>query len=137
MLERDLNTGFVQEFEAAPEAVGHARQAVEVWMADHTTLDDRQRHDVALIVSELGTNAIEAAPSGRFVVELRWAGRLPLVVRVVNDTELSHVPTRAEWGPDTVLAVRGRGLAIVEALSSQIDVDRSEPGRVTVTVLYG
>lgn len=87
-----------------------------------------------LTVSELCSNAIEAGPDHPVDVRLTpLAGPRPRAVIAVSNTTLGGLPPPSErWAPTDPLAPRGRGLAIVDALSDQVQVDSSVPGRVTV-----
>lgn len=88
-----------------------------------------------LLVSELCSNAIEAGPGHPLDLRLTpLAGPRRRAVVSVTNTTLGTVPPPGDrWAPADPLAPRGRGLAIVDALSDQVRVDASAPGRVTVT----
>ena len=99
-----------------------ARAVVRDLLADHPTTDELC-HDAALVVYELVSNAVtHGLPEAD--------GRVSLTCEVVDDELLVVV---ADGGVDGELAVgdldkeaaRGRGLAIVDALTSSWTVDRS------------
>ena len=103
-------------------SVGEARRRIDAWMAERggaTELRDR----VALVVSELVTNAIEASRDGVELCADRDARTGSVQVQVSNRAPAGAVPDRRDWGPDSLMAERGRGLAIVEALSESVSVD--------------
>ena len=100
-----------------------ARAVVRDLLADHPTTDEL-RHDAALVVYELVSNAIT---HGRPEND----GKISLACAVEGDDLVVAV---TDGGTDGSLVVgnldqdapRGRGLAIVEALTSSWSVDRSD-----------
>src|SRR3954454_15047412 len=105
------------KFGAEPAQVRAARRFV----AEH--VPDRLRDDVALVTSELVSNAIEHAMT-------------PVTVRVMNDERRVRVevsdsssilPAVADLVADSS---RGRGLHIVEALTDAWGIESSEDGKV-------
>jgi serine/threonine-protein kinase RsbW len=100
-----------------------ARAAVRDLLADHPTTDEL-RHDAALVVYELVSNAIAHG-----LPELD--GRVSLTCEVVDDHLLVVVTDGGHNGDVAICeldvdAARGRGLAIVDALASSWSVDRSD-----------
>ncbi len=87
-----------------------------------------------LLVSELCSNAVEAGPDHPVDVRLILAAgpRLQATITVANTTLGDAPPPIDRWIAADPLAPRGRGLAIVNALSDQVQVDTSVPGRITV-----
>lgn len=87
-----------------------------------------------LLVSELCSNAVEAGPDHPIDVHLTAAdsNRAGAVITVSNTTLGNVPPPTDRWIPADPLAPRGRGLAIVDALSDQVQVDTSVPDRITV-----
>ncbi len=83
-----------------------------------------------LIVSELTSNAVEAT-RGTYELALRSTDAF-WRVSVSNDAEQGAVPEHARWAPDDVLAERGRGLSIVDALANDVTVSEVD-GTVTIT----
>ena len=118
-LDHDLGAGIL------------ARAAVHDLLADHPTTDEL-RHDAALVVYELISNAVR---HGR----PRSDGRVSLTCQVFEDHLIVQV---ADGGSDGVVAVtdldeqaeRGRGLAIVDALASSWSIDRSDGTVVSARV---
>jgi anti-sigma regulatory factor (Ser/Thr protein kinase) len=116
------------ELGALPSAVscarGHARSVVVEWgLAD---LADT----VALLVSELMTNAVRAsarlAASDPPIVRLWLACDQASVTIHVWDAS-SEMPVRRDAGPDTE---GGRGLLVVDALSTDWGTYRRDNGKV-------
>ncbi|NSC22851.1 ATP-binding protein [Streptomyces albus subsp. chlorinus] len=111
-----------------PEEVSRARR----WTRD-VLRDSPHADDAALIVSELGSNALlhsaSGSTNGSFRVSLH---RSPgTVVLAVTDTGGSTTKPHAET-PD-VDETHGRGLSLVTALASRVRVSGDDYGR-TVTV---
>jgi anti-sigma regulatory factor (Ser/Thr protein kinase) len=116
---------------------GHSRVLTRVradvasWLESHGfsyQVTERAR----LLVSELATNAIEAAPDRLFEVAVARSAAHTAVIAVTNHVTGSGPPPSASWGPPQPLAPKGRGLAIAAALAEEISVDTSSPGFVTI-----
>lgn len=100
------------------EAVGHPTPGLQ---------------DLAVVLSELLTNAVESGTTMPIGLDLRAAaGRAQVVV--TNAVGEADVPPRREWSPDTLLAARGRGLSVVEAMSQDVFVEHGD-GEVVVRAL--
>ena len=130
-------SGVVEVFAGSTATVGPARKLADAWLAGRGASADLCER-VALVVSELASNAVQAAPGRPY--ELRVGpGREPgtVTVSVVNEAIRSDVPSRDERGPDHPLAPRGRGLFIVEALARSVAVARPADGQVAVTAHVG
>ena len=111
-----------------------ARRDVLAWLsalgADQDTKDR-----AALIVSELATNALQASPGRTYTVTVARVDEQHAVISVRN-AESATVPPRPEnWRPADGSSLRGRGLAIVSALSERVTVD-SKAGEVVVTARF-
>jgi anti-sigma regulatory factor (Ser/Thr protein kinase) len=108
-----------------------AREIVLELLAQHPTTDEL-RHDAALVVYELVSNAVEhGRPDVNGMVHLTCElDEDFLVVRVRDAGTPSTVQSRAA---ETIEA-GGRGLALVEALSSTWSVDRTDGTVVTARV---
>jgi serine/threonine-protein kinase RsbW len=105
-----------------PGAGSIARAAVRELLADRDTTDEL-RHDAALVVYELISNAVE---HGRPEAD----GCISLACEVVDDTLVVVVTDGGTRGRVAVgdldeEAAHGRGLAIVAALTRSWRVDRS------------
>ena len=100
-----------------------ARAAVRDLLADHATTDEL-RHDAALVVYELVSNAItHGLPEADGRVSLSYEVVDDDLVVVVTDGGHNGVVAISELDRE---AARGRGLAIVDALASSWSVDRSD-----------
>lgn len=112
-------------------SLGPARDAVTEWMTGlGATDDDIQR--AVLLTSELVSNAIEASPNRRCELRLSTRPGRRVGIGVTNHQPVTEVPAADQWGPDDVLATKGRGLAIVEALSDAVSVRTVAHDAVTV-----
>jgi anti-sigma regulatory factor (Ser/Thr protein kinase) len=100
------------------------RQALAAWGMDHLA------GDAELLASELVANAAEHGDGTPVSLALRRhtnPGQQPGITCEVTDASPA-IPRRADPGPD---AERGRGLAIVEALSRSSGVRASQAGKTT------
>jgi anti-sigma regulatory factor (Ser/Thr protein kinase) len=89
---------------------------------------------IALVVSELATNAVQASPGELYELTIHRAGR-HLVVEVCNRAARTTIPDRSRWKPGNPLAVRGRGLGIVDELTDDVHIDtRNDLVRVRVRI---
>jgi len=103
----------VRTFEPHADQVVEARRFVTSALAGWGVADP----DVALLVSELATNAVLHARSDFTVrVDLEDSGRLRVEVQDRN----SRLPTFAAVGPE---AYSGRGLTLLQHLSAAWGVD--------------
>ena len=117
-MSRSLREGSTREFPPESTAVREAR----TFVTESPASAGVDRDALALAVSELATNAVLHAKTP-FVVTVE---RLPDGVRVsVTDSEPS-VPRIREVDP---MAITGRGLAIVRALSRRLQIDPADPGK--------
>jgi anti-sigma regulatory factor (Ser/Thr protein kinase) len=130
---------------ALPTAVGSARLHACIMMVEWALGDIAD--EVALVVSELVTNAVVASTGtdGRQVYATADAG-LPVVhLRLCSDHSRNVIevwdssadaPKAKQPAPD---AENGRGLFLVEALSEQWGWDRISgwPGKVVWAILSG
>ena len=124
------------DFERLYDGTSHtlriARDDVVGWLDEHgfdTELQDR----AALVLSELATNAVQAAPGNPYGVSVSQPDAQSAVVAVTSRTEYEQPPPREHWRPTSVLAPRGRGLMIVDELADAVDVDVRERDTVVVT----
>lgn len=106
----------------AAESAGDVRLALESWLG-HQGYDDGVVDDARLVATELVGNAVRhASPLSNGTVLVRWHlenGRLELTVADGGGASSPRVQRAA---PE---ALGGRGLAIVEALSSTWWVERT------------
>lgn len=113
---------------AVPELRAFARQTVTRW-----SRGDRTREDLALIVTELVTNACEHSGSPHVTVYL-FCDERTVGVRV------SDMGSWREPGQGTADEedLHGRGLRLVEAYAEAVQIRRTSTGtQVTATVLAG
>lgn len=96
------------------------REEFRHWLASLSDDDDRIA-ELAVILSELGANAIEASPPHRPPARLHaWIDDGACTVEVVN--HLSGRETE-DWDLDDPLRTGGRGLMLVSAFADQVEVD--------------
>lgn len=113
-------------FDGKPEEITEARRFARMVCAGHECVEM-----VELVVSELGTNAVQhtasGGPSGFFVVELEVDCRH---VRVsVVDMGAGTEPALSSNDPADSEAVSRRGLRIVEAVSAKWGSEAVRVGR--------
>jgi anti-sigma regulatory factor (Ser/Thr protein kinase) len=103
------------------QQVGALRRATDAFLQEST--DDRTRHTLLLVVSELCTNAIEALQNTRAELTLRVRDLPACVVVEVEDggPGFGSVIGRESVDLD---AERGRGLQVVRSLVDDVAVDR-------------
>lgn len=92
-------------------------------------LEERAR----LVVSELATNAIQASPGRRYGLVVHVASDRSVVLQITSTGDHDALPSRDAWGPETVTAVRGRGLLIVGTLSDEVEIAQPASGTVVIT----
>jgi anti-sigma regulatory factor (Ser/Thr protein kinase) len=121
------------EFEPQVERIGEIRHAVRDELGSRCSDDQGAR--IELVLSELLTNAVAAAPLDSVVsVDVTHDdGRTVICVRNTSAPRNPPVPD-----PPSAVdpnATRGRGLLIAEALTTTLDID--ERGHVvTVTAVF-
>ncbi|MEU4235375.1 ATP-binding protein [Nonomuraea sp. NPDC026600] len=113
---------FHQAFPGQADQIGAARR----WVLEHLPLpdDDPRAHDIALVASELATNAVmhsaSGCPAGRFALQIEVEGDS-------TDQAGALGLTCIDMGPALVSMPRGegeggRGLALVQELADAYDV---------------
>jgi serine/threonine-protein kinase RsbW len=104
------------------ESAGRVREALQVWL-DHRGSAPRVVEDARLIATELVGNAVRhASPLGNGTVLVRWEQEGSALALSVCDGGGSTEPEQVEAAP---YDVDGRGLKIVDALSSKWWVDHT------------
>jgi anti-sigma regulatory factor (Ser/Thr protein kinase) len=99
----------------APESAGHVRAALQSWL-DHRGSAPDVVDEARLVATELVGNAVRhASPLANGTVLVRWREEGDDLVLSVCDGGGPSRPERVEAQP---YDVRGRGLTIVDALSS-------------------
>jgi anti-sigma regulatory factor (Ser/Thr protein kinase) len=98
-----------------------------------SSLSEADQADVTLIVSELFSNAVEAAAEGTvIVVDISSHGaRLSVSVSNKGERRLTNIARAMSGGEHS----RGRGLAIVSMLSLEVIVTETS-GQTTVQALF-
>jgi anti-sigma regulatory factor (Ser/Thr protein kinase) len=116
-------------FRASVDSVPHARHRLSDWLIElemsRTVVDD-----MALAITELVTNAVEASPtaSAPILVHATYIGQ-DLCIEVIDEGQgFTLDDSEARPSPKSI---RGRGLPIVRALVDAVEVDRSD-GRTRV-----
>lgn len=119
-------------FDAVMDSVPDARHRVGAWLAA-VEVPVRLRDELALVVTELVTNAVEASPGPNAAIDVRARIDDDDLVIVVADHgggfSLTHAPELPGGN-----AIRGRGIPIVDALMDSLEVRRVE-GRTEVTTV--
>ncbi len=96
------------------QSAGEVRRALESWLTHHGS-SEAVIEDARLVVTELVANAIQhASPLRNGTVLVRWRREGAGIVLSVSDGGGQQGPALAPAEPD---GERGRGLAIVDALS--------------------
>lgn len=108
-----------QWFDASPSSAGGVRRFVTGVVHD----DPRSMDTLELAVSELATNAIVHG-RGRFLVRVE---RRPGTVRVEIEDPNPALPSPERPDPE---AVRGRGLDIVDRVTTRWGVTPTDQGKV-------
>jgi anti-sigma regulatory factor (Ser/Thr protein kinase) len=114
----------VQSFPHSTRSVREARTFATEQLCD---LNSDTRADVALLVSELATNAIRHAATGFQVTVDREAEDIRIGVTDTGDGMPVMGPQPADLNPAS-----GRGLQLVERLSNSWGVESNAPHRKTV-----
>lgn len=111
-------------FRATIAAVPVARHSLGRWLAE-LDVDRTVRDELALVVTELVTNAVEASPGPHHEVVLRAScdddGIHLSIVDEGDGFDLADSPATPE-----PTAIRGRGLPIVKALMDHVTVERQD-----------
>ena len=106
----------------AAESAGRVRDALQVWL-DHRGSAPRIVEDARLIATELVGNAVRhASPLRNGTVLVRWQEEGSALALSVCDGGGATQPEKVDAAPD---GVNGRGLKIVDALSSKWWVDHT------------
>jgi len=121
-----------REYQGTTDTLRSARTEVGDRLADRCLgLDIRERAE--LVVSELASNAVQAAPGSPYRLLVAIESDESVVIALTSTASQGGPPPRAEWGPSNVLAPTGRGLLIVDELSDAVNVQRPTGGKLVVT----
>lgn len=114
---------FHESFESVTSSVRLARRSIAGYLVERG-IDASTIERVTLAVSELCTNAVEAAhgESQSFRVEAEVSELGEVRCLVANTASLRDLPAPDRWGPSDPMAPRGRGLAIVRNVADDLIV---------------
>ncbi|HEX2192516.1 MAG TPA: SpoIIE family protein phosphatase [Acidimicrobiales bacterium] len=116
---------FEYRFSPSPVTIPLSRHLFADWV-EHLSLDDAERSDLLLVVSELCSNAVRHASGAPGGLVLRaWAEGDAIVVEVEDDGAGFELHGRYDDEPPDPSAERGRGLYVVEALTDEMSVRRN------------
>jgi anti-sigma regulatory factor (Ser/Thr protein kinase) len=120
----------VHEFviEADPTQIARLRSEVRV-LLDHHGVADSLKLDTMIVVSELASNAVEAAETGSVEVSIKFSDGV--VISVSNQGHWLADPDGFELPPPS--RSRGRGLAIARQASDRMSITSAQ-GRTVVVV---
>ena len=123
-----------REYKGDLATLRSARRDVVEWLARQGA-DEETKDRAALIVSELTSNAIQAAPGSPYHLQVTRVDHDSASISVRNHPTRGLPPARQQWRapsdlPLGELALRGRGLAIVDSLSEDVTVEHD--GRTVV-----
>lgn len=126
---------FEREYDGTTGTLRVARRDVVRCLRAHTTDPDLENR-VALVVSELATNAIQASPGNAYDLSVSLLVDGSVVMTVTSSSEFTVPPPRDTWGPATAIAPSGRGLLIVDRLTDGVDVEQTAGGKIVVTATF-
>jgi len=117
---------FEYRFSPSAATIPLCRHLFADWL-EHLTVDDAERSDLLLVVSELCSNAVRHASGAPRALALRaWAEGGDVAVEVEDDGAGFELEGRYDDELPDADAEQGRGLYVVEALSDQVTVRRLE-----------
>lgn len=109
-----------RSFAGTTGSLTESRHAVAESIADRD-FDQDVVDKAVLAVNEMTTNAVEASPGADYQVVVAVDGD-DLILKVRNRAPSTEIPDSDDWGPNGILAGRGRGLAIVGAIAESVEV---------------
>ena len=128
----DSQLVLLREYRGSTETLRQARSEVGEWLtARHLGPELRERAE--LVVSELASNAVQAAPGTPYTVRVVIDSDESVSIALISHGSNGGPPPRTLWGPTSVLAETGRGLLVVDQLSENVRVQRPSPGEIVVT----
>lgn len=129
--EQGVDPRFDVVMPARPAALPGCRHAFVDWMAA-LGVDEDDRSDLAVVFSELVTNAMSATGDSDAAIGARaeCTGH-DVLLEITNPRRTSTASTR-RWDTDDQLRPGGRGLVIVRAFVDEIEVDRAASGAVVI-----
>ncbi len=127
----DLRPVWRATYRGSTDSLNAARSDVGELLAARG-VDHESIQRAKLVVGELTSNAVRASPGRRYQVDAELVDDTTLVVAVRNQARGSSIPPPDQWQPADRLASRGRGLAIVEAISDSVEVAELANGMIEV-----
>lgn len=132
---------FEYRFSPSPATIPLSRHLFADWL-EHLAVDDTERSDLLLVVSELCSNAVRHASGAPGALALRaWTEGDDVVIEVEDDGTGFELQGRYDDEIPDPGAERGRGLYVVEALTDDLRTDRRGDRTVVRavrrTVIYG
>ena len=128
----DSQLVLLREYRGTTATLRQARTEVGGWLAArHLGADLRERAE--LVVSELASNAVQAAPGTPYTVRVVLDSDESVSIALISRGSNGGPPPRALWGPSSVFAETGRGLLVVDQLSENVRVQRPTAGQIVVT----
>lgn len=115
-------------FDVDPHAPGRARSRVRE-LCRRWGLDREVREAAEIVVTELVTNAVEHAASPSVVEVERHGDAFRMAVRDYGTPTAQDVPEATSWHTPPTSSPRGRGLAMVAAVSRAWGVLRHTDGK--------
>ena len=123
-----------REYVGEPHTLRWVRRDVVDWL-NEVRADRETTERAALIASELATNAVQVAPGVLYQLRARAMTRTTAAIAIRSRSAGAVPPPRASWRPVDELAIRGRGLSIVQALSDEVTVE-TDGDDVVVTASF-
>jgi len=127
------STRFDATYEGDTSTMNPARCDVRSWIGASNVAVSAPIDDVVLALSELISNAIEAAPG--CIYRVRISVEVDRLGLIVTNDGTSVLPESSQWTPENVLASSGRGLAIVAAVSDSVETF-TEGGATSVVAWF-
>ncbi|MEO7371906.1 MAG: ATP-binding protein [Ilumatobacteraceae bacterium] len=131
--QRPENVVLDRQYDGTTATLRSARSDMVGCLSDSGIGDDL-RDRAELVLSELASNAVQAAPGSPYTLRLSL-DHGDVVLRVTSHTVNGGPPSRENWGPSSLLAPTGRGLMIVDELADEVEVDRQAGGTIVVTAV--
>jgi serine/threonine-protein kinase RsbW len=114
---------FEHRFPARPAEVAAMRAALSGWL-EEADVDEEQRREVVLAVSEAAANAAEHGYG------FDGDGTVEVEARLVGDELQVEVRDRGAWRTPEADPLRGRGRRIMERLMDDVSIDTSTEGTI-------
>lgn len=132
----DLRPAWRSSYAGSTTSLNAARNDVAE-LLQRENVDHESIERAKLVVGELTSNAVRAAPGRRYRLEAELLDETTLVVAVRNVAKGSSIPPRDQWRAVEHLAPQGRGLAIVDAIADSVTVVEPADGLVEVSARLG